>query len=537
VVLYRLPADVAALHRELCELSAGRRVMPIGFIGNDEGEHYHRVDGVARIGDAEVPFCVECWTGGCQRAERSDNTGHAVELLVNRSPSVAPLFVSADSDGLWLRGCGLNQIATGKRARYSMTLSLITPYVRLMNDGKTPFLHDFRDAVTRAVQKAGGSAYRAMVRPPAKVSIVDAAWEVMAEAYQKASGNGQYPANARQIMYAARPAILRLAEIEKFNDAYFTQGLLPDYVTAHPEECADWDVVYDQRGHFVEPHTRRSVPLGTLQVRQYLGERPRLGAAVALDINSMFPTQGPQNRYRNVLFIEKEGFDPLLEAARIAESFDIGIMSTKGMSVTAARKLLDKLTERGVERFFALHDFDVSGFSIFGTLGTDSRRYTFENAVKVIDLGLRLTDVGDLALQSEPVTVTGKPEARAETLVEHGATEDEIGFLLGHDDGNTKRVELNAMPSDVFIAFLERKLTAAGVHKVVPDGAVLRQHARRLVEQHLTKEALDTMHDELARKAAAHELPRDLAARVRTLLTEQPELPWDVAVALALGLG
>src|ERR1700759_3498962 len=53
-----------------------------------------------------------------------------------------------------------------------------------------------------------------------------------------------------------------------------------------------------------------------------------------------YPTMGPQHRYAAVLFIEKEGFAPLLRAARIAERFDIAIMSTKGMSTTAARQLL-----------------------------------------------------------------------------------------------------------------------------------------------------------------------------------------------------
>ena len=44
--------------------------------------------------------------------------------------------------------------------------------------------------------------------------------------------------------------------------------------------------------------------------------------------------------------------------------------------------------------------------------------------------------------------------SKAETLREHGATDDEIDFL------RNQRVELNAMPSDVFIAFLEDKLAA-----------------------------------------------------------------------------
>ena len=45
-----------------------------------------------------------------------------------------------------------------------------------------------------------------VVRPRASVSIKEAAWAVMEEAYLKASAGGTLPANARQIMYAARPA-------------------------------------------------------------------------------------------------------------------------------------------------------------------------------------------------------------------------------------------------------------------------------------------------------------------------------------------
>jgi len=36
---------------------------------------------------------------------------------------------------------------------------------------------------------------------------------------------------------------------------------------------------------------------------------------------------------------------------------------------------------------------DRSGFSIFGTLGADGRRYVYKNAVNRVDLGLRLGDV------------------------------------------------------------------------------------------------------------------------------------------------
>ena len=87
-------------------------------------------------------------------------------------------------------------------------------------------------------------------------------------------------------------------------------------------------------------------------------------------------------------------------------------------------------------------------------------------------------------LQSEPVETPGDWAKRAETLAAHGATEEEIGFL------RRRRVELNAMPADVFVGFLERKLAEHGVRKVVPDRGTLERHARRVIEQRLAEEAL-----------------------------------------------
>src|SRR5262249_41538100 len=149
---------------------------------------------------------------------------------------------------------------------------------------------------------------------------------------------------------------------------------------------------------------------------------------------SLYPTSGPQNRYRNVIFVEKEGFDELWEFVRLADRFDLGLMSTKGMSVTAARELIDKLSPL-VDHIFVLRDFDVWGFSIFGTLGTTNRRYTFKNDMseKVIDLELRLQDIQAMGLEAEKVEVKN-PWARRKKLEQHGATQEEIAFLAQPDD-------------------------------------------------------------------------------------------------------
>ena len=282
----------------------------------------------------------------------------------------------------------------------------------------------------------------------------------------------------------------------------------------------------DARGHFIEPHTGRSIPIGTLAVRQYLGDRSRPGPAVTLNADALYPTSGPRNRFRNILFVEKEGFDPLLQQARIAESYDLAVMSTKGMSVVAARMLLDRLAPL-IDRVFVLHDFDIAGFSIFGTLGADGRRYVYKNAVNMVDLGLRLDDVHSMGLAAEPMIIKDFA-SRMDTLCAHGASDEEIEFL------KDERVELNAMTSRQFIDFIEGKLSRHGVAKVVPDAGTIEAHARRLIEQRLAEQAVDEIRAEIAKEASLIPLPDGLSQRIEAEVRRDHALPWDIALANVL---
>ena len=95
-------------------------------------------------------------------------------------------------------------------------------------------------------------------------------------------------------------------------------------------------------------------------------------------------TCGPSGRYGALLFIEKEGFGDLFAKTKLAERYDIAIMSTKGVSVTAARRLVDHLCARYSIPLFVLHDFDVSGFTILRTLHCSTRRYQPVDDVPVV---------------------------------------------------------------------------------------------------------------------------------------------------------
>ena len=348
-----------------------------------------------------------------------------------------------------------------------------------------------------------------------------AAFEVMEEAYLAASANGKYPAMTRQVMYQARRSIQEKMGGEQLSGQYFCQQLLPDYME---EYGVDWDITYDERGHFTEPHTEHSIGLGTISVRNYLAsiDKPKLKepdfAAGTVE------TRGPSGCFGAVLFIEKEGFLPLFEAVHLAERYDLAIMSTKGMSSTAARTLIDNLCQHQVP-LLGLHDFDKAGFSIIGTLKRDTRRFAFGNQVRIIDLGLRLADVRKLGLLSsaEAVFDRGRDSAKRENLRENGATREEAEFLL------KRRVELNALTSDQLVAFIERKLAEHGIKKLIPKTDLLRDAYRLFINSKRVEEIVAEAIDDIESENIT--VPANLSTRVAAHLRQHPKLRWDRAVA------
>jgi hypothetical protein len=367
--------------------------------------------------------------------------------------------------------------------------------------------------------------------------IKPAAYKVMPQAYDLASAHGTLPANARQIMYAARSLVLAETGGTCWKDSdYFTQALLPDYMFDYPSETANWDVVYDARGHLVEPHVRMRLGLGTVDVRKYVASWRDGNTAkdLQVDIDEMYPTKGPNHRYRFALFLEKEGFDALLERSQIAERYDLAIFSSKGMSTIATRQLVDELSQVGVT-ILIMHDFDVSGLSIAHTLGHDTRRYKFRVEPTVIDLGLRLVDVEKMHLQTEPVELDQIKHPGQKLLDYGGVTRDEIDFLIegqvDYKKWRGKRVELNAMTSGQFVRWLEEKLDEHCVTKVIPDKKTLEDAWRRAQVLAKVKAAVAKIKTEPNTKL----MPADLSKRLRKMLDDEPALSWDQALVRIAG--
>jgi len=112
-------------------------------------------------------------------------------------------------------------------------------------------------------------------------------------------------------------------------------------------------------------------------------------------------------------------------------------------------------------------------------------------------------------------------------LSEHGATQEEINILVqGRWWG--ERVELNAMTSDQFIEWLERKLTEHGIKKLIPDSDTLAAAYRRAVFLQKLEKEEESLREKIS--SQQFRVPKNLLKRVNKILKDQSEAAWDEAV-------
>ena len=378
--------------------------------------------------------------------------------------------------------------------------------------------------------KVGRSKLERM-RSKRHVTTIKSVFEnVIEAAYRKASADGKYYANARQIYYAARPELIRQTDRPEIDSKYFTQTLLKNYLLDHDSdpEVMRWKVVWDARGHFKEPHTDTTIGVGGLEVLKYTSSAHGDVSYGDYEIHPLVQTQGNRNRFSSVLFIEKEGFNEILEDAGIDREFDMAIISTKGIPVDACINLLSFLTDDGCT-VYALHDFDYSGFTIMKTLREGTK---LTHGVDVVELGFRLEDID--GLPNEDVYYSSKRKKNPGTyLRKYGATQEEIEFLV--DQGYFgpgwygHRVELNAMTSDQLITWLRAKLRAHKAGKYIPEkSTVLKDAYKRAVLLQKINKAIEETEKDFNEDDI--EIPDELRKKIKEHLKTNTRQPWDFAV-------
>jgi hypothetical protein len=364
-----------------------------------------------------------------------------------------------------------------------------------------------------------------------RVNFTDAAHKILPGAYAHASGDGTYSVSKRQFFYSCREAF-KDATGRELEYPYFANTLLVQYLNRHPETAA-WKVTADPRGTLTIPNTGHDtrIPVGTLQIEKHLRKAAAGRGAFDDVIDAPLPVEWPSvaagQRYQAVLYIEKEGFEPLLEEARIAEKFDLAVVSCKGQSVVAARMYVDQVCRvAGGVPLFVVHDFDKYGFEISQCLTTvsdwavenDRVTYQFRNEINVTDLGLRLADVEQYELPEEDCDFKGDfgPGSIA--------TEEEQEFLR-----SGRRVELNAFTSPQFIEWLEAKLGEHLPGRLIPKDAVLQDAYRRALAVAEINRAIEEVRDNALEMAENADIPKSLRRRLEKAMKGAPHA-WDVAL-------
>ncbi len=385
----------------------------------------------------------------------------------------------------------------------------------------------------KAEERNSNARHRRMYIYSDRVNFTAIADHILPGAYAKASGDGKYTVSQRQLYYASREAF-REQTGREIEYSYFAQTILRQYQNRNK---VDWKITADPRGTFTIPnasHPKR-IPVGTISIDEYLRqERQREDPLNGIDVSlpEEWPSMARGQRYGAVLYIEKEGFEPLLNEAKIAERFDLAILSCKGQSVVAARKLVDHVcAKNGGVPLFVVHDFDKYGFEIaeclttesFWAEQTDRVAYHFQNQVNVTDFGLRLDDATKYDLASEKCNPNNGTS---------GMTKAEHEFMK-----SGQRVELNAFTAPQFIEWLEGKLKAHIPQRLIPaDDEILEQAYRRAIAVSKINLELENIRAEAIEEAEEAKIPKSLRKKIKAEM--KSGATWDRAVyAIAERLG
>jgi len=331
-------------------------------------------------------------------------------------------------------------------------INIMTPYIPIVTDGKEPDLSVIQAEIAESVKKAVGRSKKPLLgaQVERKRSQKEVVAECLEQAIAKAGGDGEYRFSLRQLYYAVRPYVIK--EIGKELDyTYFCKELITNYEA----ENGDIPLMYrDERGTLYHPHLGEDIPIGTIAVENY---------------------HKPAWTFNKVLYIEKEGFFHVLKEKKIPEKYDLALLTSKGYASRAVKDLLDALGENGEEEitFFCIHDADAYGTAIYDALQNETRARPGRK-VKIINLGLDPEEAVAMGLEIEKVENSGRKKGVASYI-----DPDWESWLQDY------RVELNAMSTPQFLAWLEGKIKLYDKGKVIPPKRVMLESLDQSLEDKL----------------------------------------------------
>jgi hypothetical protein len=498
--------------------AARRQARPVnperlGGIGRDgfaDGDLFYAAErGTVKLGSieprAEIPFVIETWARKMQpTAGVKLNDNPKAILMINRTPAIDELSAWRDGDkDLWIAGSGLEDYTeeAPKKGAYFIVINVTTPHCPITSDGKSPDLAIFANHIMAAVSTAMRKAQRAAPKDK-KVSQKDVVLDHLDEAVERASGDGEYRFNERQIFYQLRPLVLEETGQELKIGNF--KAVITDYENEHGEVPG---MYREPRGSIYHPHRRETISLGTLTVEKY--ERPVW-------------------TYNKLIYIEKEGFSEALKDDGWPERHDCAPMSSKGFTSRAVRDLVDKLAKHDEPvMIFCVHDADAYGTMIYQTF-QEATRARKARKIKIVNLGLEPWEAVEAGLEVEDVEKGDQRKPVADYVREREDGEYWSKWL------QTRRVELNAMTTPRFIAWLDAKMAEHGDGKLIPPDDVLTgelerrlgEKVRAAVTERILREA--GFENQVATSLKAIERPSasDLKDRIRELFQDDQAREW-----------
>jgi hypothetical protein len=452
---------------------------------------------------AQVPFTVEAWG----HADRQSGDRSRLEVFVNWTPITGEVRVYQGKEGLELFGCGLRHHVPAPKGSFDLILNITTPFCPITTDGKEPDLAPFVEQIAAAIKRVARMAHRASPKGPQassegltqKVVIL----RQLQEGVAKASGDGAYRFNQRQLFYVLRPFVIEALGTEPSWDNFCR------VVTEFEEQHGDIQGMYrDPRGTLYHPHLSQDIALGTLAVEQY---------------------RRPDWTFNKVLYIEKEGFFEALKAARWPERHDCALVTSKGFSTRAVRDLLDLLADSEEPvTVFCIHDADAFGTLIYQTLQQETRARP-RRRIQIINLGLEPWEAIAMGLEVETFKRRDRHAAFANYVRERPDGDRWEEWL------QTNRVELNMMTTPQFKDWLDAKMAEHESMKVVPPDEVLStaaheqltKHMRRIITERILKDA--GVDEQIADAVRSVSLPegKDLATQMWEWLNEHSDAHWQ----------
>lgn len=533
------PDRVALLHRAMQEAATPPKPAVLGCVGADhfqrcfgrhglhDGRFWHKkVEGMA----AGMPFVVEAALG---EAEVNGmffgvNFSSSFDDPLPDTRLEGPKFFSYGVRG-FLNHAHCDPHGDEQHRRLVFAIHITSPSFEFLDRGKTK-LANLPSSMVEAIstvmwsvcktiyaeeERRRRDAAREEKRREAalpkrdEISIKDAVFAVLPAAVTHATGDGQYPTNARNLFYATRKLAQEYTD-KGLDYTYFAQTLLVEYQRKYGPIQG---LYYDPRGVLYEPHTGKTIAVGTREVDSY---------------------DFPSWTYDKILYVEKKGMWPIIQAAKIAERYDMAVLAAEGYATEAARMLFQRAEKSGNCRLFVLHDADPDGLNIARTLREETRRVQ-DYSVDVVDIGLHLEDAVEMGLQYETFT---RKKALPTGLV---LTDKEREYFQGRQVNRKqwigKRFELNALTAPQLIGYIENQLEEHGATgKVVPPEDVLKKdfgdRHRRELRQAIEDELMARLDIDSMVQRVMGQIPAPAfdPTAITDMLTATPTISWRDAI-------